>query len=176
MLIRAELSDFWKCMIGSAEWRSRTTIYRHYLLYPNPYPKASRVKSRFYCSPSFPYLMMTLDMDGGGAAAGGERLTVRSNWRGYLDEFRDAAGVYGETGADLGRWLAHVEGDGSEWSPTRRAASSEPSDRLLVEGPRRLDCEDIEPMTNFEAKYVEVGEPIYELSFHSASMREEEVR
>ena len=31
-------------------------------------------------------------------------------------------------------------------------------------------------MTNFEAKYVEVGEPIYELSFHSASMREEEVR
>ena len=150
MLIRAELSDFWRCMIGSDEWRDVTSVRRHYLLYPNPYPKSSRVKSRFYCSSSFPYLMMTLDM-GHGDDAGGERLTVRSNWRGYLNEFRDAARVYGETGADLDRWMACVEAGGDEWSPGG-GGSRPPGLALRVGGPRRLDCEGIEPITNFEGE------------------------
>lgn len=52
VLIRAELSDFWRCVIA-AKWKVRA----HYLLYPNPYPKIKRVKSRWYGHPSFPILL-----------------------------------------------------------------------------------------------------------------------
>mmetsp|Transcript_560 Transcript_560/g.1326 ORF Transcript_560/g.1326 Transcript_560/m.1326 type:complete len:234 (+) Transcript_560:217-918(+) len=71
LLVRAELSDFWRCC-----WEAGWKLDRHYLLYPNPYPLKKSLKSRWYAHPSFPVLL----------ALGGT-LVVRSNWGTYLEEF-----------------------------------------------------------------------------------------
>jgi hypothetical protein len=74
----AELVDFWHCLL---EYDCR--VQHHYMLYPNPYPKSSRLKQRWYAHPSFPLLLHL----------SGDRLTVRSNWQQYLEEFALAAEV-----------------------------------------------------------------------------------
>lgn len=71
LLVRADLIDFWRLALASG-WQPR----RHYLLYPNPYPKAAHLKMRWHGHPVFPAIV----------ALGG-RLEVRSNWRLYLEEF-----------------------------------------------------------------------------------------
>nr|WP_297460797.1 methyltransferase domain-containing protein [uncultured Halomonas sp.] len=71
LLIRADLIDFWRLALA-AGWQP----LRHYLLYPNPYPKASQLKLRWHAHPVFPTLL----------ALGGH-LELRSNWRVYLEEF-----------------------------------------------------------------------------------------
>ncbi|NWN83103.1 MAG: SAM-dependent methyltransferase [Halomonas sp.] len=71
LLIRADLVDFWRLSF-QAGWRPA----RHYLLYPNPYPKASLLKLRWHGHPVLPFIL----------ALGG-RLELRSNWRLYLEEF-----------------------------------------------------------------------------------------
>ena len=71
LLVRAELTDFWRCCLEDG-WH----VDQHYILYPNPYPKKNRIKKRFYAHPSFPLII----------SLGGD-ITVRSNWQGYLKEF-----------------------------------------------------------------------------------------
>ena len=70
-VLRADVNDFWR-LAAAAGWRP----VRHYLLYPNPYPKASQIRKRWYGSPAFPALL----------AIGG-LLTVRTNWSIYAQEF-----------------------------------------------------------------------------------------
>ncbi|MEQ5803174.1 SAM-dependent methyltransferase [Halomonas sp. H10-9-1] len=74
LLVRADLADFWR-LAFRAGWRPA----RHYLLYPNPYPKAALLKLRWHGHPVLPFIL----------ALGG-RLELRSNWRLYLEEFRQA--------------------------------------------------------------------------------------
>ncbi|WP_163558420.1 methyltransferase domain-containing protein [Halomonas sp. NO4] len=80
-LVRADLVDFWRLALA-AGWQPA----RHYLLYPNPYPKAAHLKLRWHGHPVFPTLL----------ALGG-RLELRSNWRLYVEEFalalRQATGM-----------------------------------------------------------------------------------
>lgn len=71
LLVRADLVDFWR-LAFRADWRP----VRHYLLYPNPYPKAALLKLRWHGHPVLPFIL----------ALGG-RLELRSNWRLYLEEF-----------------------------------------------------------------------------------------
>lgn len=71
LLVRADLVDFWRLALA-AGWRPA----RHYMLYPNPYPKASHLKMRWQGHPVFPVIL----------ALGG-RLELRSNWRLYVEEF-----------------------------------------------------------------------------------------
>lgn len=71
LMVRADLVDFWRLALASG-WQPQ----RHYLLYPNPYPKAAHLKMRWHGHPVFPAIV----------ALGG-RLEVRSNWRLYLEEF-----------------------------------------------------------------------------------------
>lgn len=71
LLVRADLVDFWRLALAGG-WRP----LQHYLLYPNPYPKASHLKMRWHGHPVFPAIL----------ALGG-RLELRSNWRLYLEEF-----------------------------------------------------------------------------------------
>ncbi|QEA38917.1 methyltransferase domain-containing protein [Pistricoccus aurantiacus] len=85
LLVRADLVDFWRLALD-AGWRPR----RHYLLYPNPYPKASHLKQRWHGHPVFPTLL----------ALGG-RLELRSNWRLYLEEFALAAARAGGGTAEV---------------------------------------------------------------------------
>ena len=71
ILIRAELSDFWSLVGYQSDW----VVKSHYILYPNPYPKAKHLKRRFHGHPIFPTIL----------ALGGN-LIVRSNWDIYCKE------------------------------------------------------------------------------------------
>lgn len=74
LLVRADLVDFWR-LAEQAGWAPE----RHYLLYPNPYPKAAHLKMRWHGHPVFPTLL----------ALGGH-LEVRTNWQLYVEEFAQA--------------------------------------------------------------------------------------
>ena len=185
LLLRAELSDFWKCCLSSIQWQESASIYKHYLLYPNPYPKKSRLKSRFYAHPAFPLLIMTIMMDGDVSdgdvlSAEEDKLVVRSNWKGYLNEFKAAIGIWQDCGGTFSEWKeTYLASDGSNspdtadgWHPTNESPVSFESS-----GPNRMDIlikddPTLLPMTNFEAKYLECGESIYELTTRVVTSRE----
>jgi len=82
LLVRADLVDFWRLALA-AEWRPA----RHYLLYPNPYPKSTQLKKRWHGHPVFPAIL----------ALGGA-LELRANWAIYVQEF--ALGVKTLCGLD----------------------------------------------------------------------------
>lgn len=84
-LTRAVLEDFWRLAAG-AGWR----ISRHYLLYPNPWPKAAQFKRRWHAHPVFPALL----------ALGGV-LELRTNWETYAVEFAHALELAGVGGVKL---------------------------------------------------------------------------
>ncbi len=91
LLVRADTDDFWRQALA-AGWR----LHRHYLLYPNPWPKASQLQRRCQGSPLFPTLLQL----------GGE-LELRSNWQLYLREFARALELAG-IASRLGVWPAEV--------------------------------------------------------------------
>jgi tRNA (guanine-N7-)-methyltransferase len=72
--VQAELATFWR-LILEAGWR----IERHYLLYPNPWPKPGQLLRRWHAHPVFPQ----------GLALGGV-LELRCNWKVYAEEFEQA--------------------------------------------------------------------------------------
>jgi tRNA G46 methylase TrmB len=79
--VRAELETFWR-LAASAGWR----LQRHYLLYPNPWPKPGQLQRRWHAHPVFPTVLEL-----------GGRLEMRTNWRIYAEEFALALEHY--TGA-----------------------------------------------------------------------------
>jgi len=81
ILVRAELASFWRLAVA-AGWR----LSRHYLLYPNPEPKAVHYLRRWHAHPAFADLL---------ALGGG--IEMRTNWRVYAEEFRDALAIAGYT-------------------------------------------------------------------------------
>ena len=70
-LVRADLVDYWR-LLRDDDIR----LARHYLLYPNPWPKIGHLSRRWHGHPVFPALL-----DLGGV------LECRSNWRIYVEEF-----------------------------------------------------------------------------------------
>lgn len=76
---RADLNDFYR-LACEAGWKPE----RHYILYPNPWPKAAHLSRRWHGSPAFKDII----------ALGG-RLELRSNWKIYLEEFQIALAVAG---------------------------------------------------------------------------------
>ena len=80
-LLRAELADFWRLALASG-WQ----LQRHYVLYPNPWPKSAQLMRRWHGSPLWPVIL----------ALGG-RLELRSNWRIYVEEWAQALAVAGIT-------------------------------------------------------------------------------
>lgn len=73
-LVRAEVIDFWR-LAAQHEWQ----VARHYLLYPNPWPKITALKKRFHAHPVFLDLIKL-----------GDYFELRSNWQIYLREFEAA--------------------------------------------------------------------------------------
>jgi len=69
--LRAELATFWRLAV-QAGWR----LHRHFLLYPNPWPKPGHLRRRWHAHPVFPDLLQL-----------GGRLELRSNWAVYAEEF-----------------------------------------------------------------------------------------
>ncbi|WP_339768001.1 SAM-dependent methyltransferase [uncultured Paraglaciecola sp.] len=84
LILRADLNDFWRLAV-QANWR----LAKHFLLYPNPYPKSAHVQRRWHASPAFADILKL-----------GGQLEVRSNWQIYIEEFSmalDIAGFSGDT-------------------------------------------------------------------------------
>lgn len=77
--LRAELASFWRLAL-QAGWR----LHRHYLLYPNPWPKPGQVLRRWHAHPVFPTLLQL-----------GGPLELRCNWEIYAREFAAAVALAG---------------------------------------------------------------------------------
>lgn len=84
ILLRAELSTFWRLLVNDGR-----VIERHFLFYPNPWPKPGHLLRRWHAHPVFPQLL----------SLGGE-IELRSNWEIYALEF--AGAVKFATGANIG--------------------------------------------------------------------------
>ena len=82
-LVRADLNDFYRLVVA-ANW----PVNKHYILYPNPWPKAKHVQRRWHGSAVFPQII-----------AVGQEIILRSNWLLYLQEFQVAAGITGCVGS-----------------------------------------------------------------------------
>ena len=75
--LRAELASFWQ-LAFQAGWK----LHRHYLLYPNPWPKPGQLMRRWHGHPVFPTLLRL-----------GGRLKMRCNWEIYAREFGAAVKI-----------------------------------------------------------------------------------
>jgi tRNA G46 methylase TrmB len=163
ILVRAELSDFWYLCTSSPQFQQQASIIQHYILYPNPYPKKSRLQHRFYAHPSFPLLMMTLDSmddDNDNDNNNDKVLIVRSNWKGYLDEFKVATNI----------WSENIIIDNNREVNENCVQGIVNNIAWEMRGPEQLPCT-ISPMTNFEAKFLDCGEPIYELTIRKRRVK-----
>ena len=78
LLLRADLNDFYR-LAHSAGWQ----LAKHYILYPNPWPKSAHLGRRWHGAPVFPHML----------ALGGE-LELRTNWLLYAEEFQLALQCY----------------------------------------------------------------------------------
>lgn len=83
ILLRAELASFWRLLLSDGYG-----LERHYLFYPNPWPKPGHLQRRWHGHPVFPWLL----------ALGGD-IELRCNWGIYALEF--AAAVQIATGGTV---------------------------------------------------------------------------
>lgn len=80
MLIRrADLNDFYRLMV-QANW----PVEKHFVLYPNPWPKSVHLGRRWHGAPVFSFMLKL-----------GKQFEMRSNWRLYLEEFQIALKLAG---------------------------------------------------------------------------------
>lgn len=100
LLVQAECGDFWQLAISEG-WK----LQKHYILYPNPYPKAKHLKRRWHGHPQFQLLFQL----------GGE-VELRSNWKVYVDEFCQAIGIISEI-RNLDASCGEIEHTVSEITP-----------------------------------------------------------
>lgn len=112
VFVRADLVDYWRLLEEAG-----LHLARHYLLYPNPWPKIGHLARRWPAHPVFP----TLPRLGG-------VLECRSNWRVYIEEFTFA--------------LGRVTGREAAWEAFEAKT----------------------PLTPFERKYRDSGQPLYRLA------------
>lgn len=81
VLVRADLVDFWRLLAGAG-----FRLARHYVLYPNPWPKIGHLARRWHGHAVFPVWREL-----------GGVVEVRSNWRVYIDEMARALELLGAT-------------------------------------------------------------------------------
>ena len=104
LLARVDLNDFWRLAVADG-WQPT----HHYILYPNPWPKATHFKRRWHGAPVFPYLLML-----------GGQLQMRSNFPLYLQEFQRALEVAGLAGEFSQLTFDGTDGDGKDLTPFER--------------------------------------------------------
>ena len=82
LLLQADCEDIWRLLVDAG-----LPADYHYLLYPNPWPKAAHVQRRIHGHASFPLLLQL-----------GGTLELRSNWQIYVEEFGCAMHLAGHRG------------------------------------------------------------------------------
>lgn len=95
LLLRADCEDIWTLLV-----RDGLRIDYHYLLYPNPWPKAGQLRRRIHGHASFPLLLQL-----------GGLLELRSNWQIYVEEFGCAMHLAGHRGC-----VRNLAGNGPDLS------------------------------------------------------------
>ncbi|CAM4170088.1 tRNA (guanine(46)-N(7))-methyltransferase TrmB [Pseudoalteromonas ostreae] len=112
ILVQADLNDFWRLAV-SANWQPT----HHYLLYPNPWPKAKHIQRRWHGAAIFPFIVKL-----------GGLLEVRSNWDIYVKEFAQALKLTGHNCT-----VEHYQNDLAVTPFERKYwASGQPSYRLVI--------------------------------------------
>lgn len=109
---RADLVDYWRLCFDAG-----LQLARHYVLYPNPWPKIGHLGRRWHAHPVFPWLL----------ALGGQ-LECRTNWSVYAHEF--------------------------SWAASRALGCAVPVE----------DWKAGTPLTPFERKYGDSGQPLYRIA------------
>lgn len=99
VFVRADLVDYWRLLDAEG-----LRLARHYILYPNPWPKIGHVSRRWHAHPVFPFIPRL-----------GGVLECRSNWQVYIAEFARALGLA------LGREI--------DWAPFEAPAPLTPFER-----------------------------------------------
>ena len=79
LLLRTDIDDFWR-LAAQDNWK----LSKHYILYPNPWPKSTHIKRRVHGSAVFKDML----------ALGGH-IELRSNWQIYVKEFSHALTLAG---------------------------------------------------------------------------------
>jgi tRNA (guanine-N7-)-methyltransferase len=87
LLVRADLEDFWRILL-----ERRVFPTKHYVLYPNPWPKLAHLGRRFHGHPLFKEMVALCPW-----------IELRSNWKIYLDEFAQAWEIVTEQEASAPR-------------------------------------------------------------------------
>ncbi len=77
LLLRCECTDFWRLLE-----QAKLTVEKHYLLYPNPWPKPQHLQRRWHGHPAFPSLL-----------AISSKIDLRTNWQTYAEEFNTALAI-----------------------------------------------------------------------------------
>lgn len=80
LLVRGDLIDLWRLLL-----EAKLPISRHYLFYPNPWPKIGHVKRRFHAHPVFKSMLSLAPY-----------LEVRTNWQIYAEELFIALETFGQ--------------------------------------------------------------------------------
>ena len=82
LLLHASAEDIWQLLL-----RDALTVDAHYVLYPNPWPKAKHLQRRVHGHPGFQWLLQL-----------GGSVELRSNWQLYVEEFGLAMHLAGRRG------------------------------------------------------------------------------
>lgn len=77
ILLRCDCTDFWRLMEQES-----LVAKRHFLLYPNPWPKSQHLQRRWQGHPTFKTLL-----------AISQSIELRTNWQTYAEEFKAALDV-----------------------------------------------------------------------------------
>jgi tRNA G46 methylase TrmB len=77
LVLRADLNDFLRLLVLHEK-----KLTKHYLLYPNPYPKSAHLQRRWYATAALKDILKL-----------GGILEVRSNWQLYILEFSAALAI-----------------------------------------------------------------------------------
>ena len=80
LLLRCDCTDFWRL----AE-KSQIRFEKHFLLYPNPWPKTEHFQRRWQGHPTLPSLLVISDAT-----------ELRTNWKIYAQEFYEALSIAGQ--------------------------------------------------------------------------------
>lgn len=92
VFVRADLVDYWRLLVDAG-----LHLARHYILYPNPWPKIGHLARRWHAHPVFPWIPRL-----------GGVLECRSNWQVYIEEFALALGMACGTRIDWERFEAET--------------------------------------------------------------------
>jgi tRNA G46 methylase TrmB len=162
LLLRAELANFWALVVKDSNW----VVHSHYVLYPNPYPKAKHIGRRWHGHPIFPYMLVL-----------GGSVKVRSNWDIYCEETKLAAETAlpyfppwfaSEAKISSGKYIYDVDGSSGSGGDDENTASRKNSEEDVSFVPV--------PMTHFERKYMHLDVQLHEARMELPRVNREQRR